>query len=46
MIKKKFIFSKKSFGLKLPRYRAIDLDDMEDLSVLKKIYSSPLNKRS
>lgn len=43
-LKKKFIFSKKSFGFKLPRYRAIDLDDMEDLSLLKKIYSSPLNK--
>ena len=44
-LKKKFIFTKKSFGFKLPRYRAIDVDDMEDLSLLKKIYSSSLNQR-
>ena len=44
-LKKKFIFSKKSFGHKLPRYRAIDLDDMEDLSLLKKVYSSSFKKR-
>jgi len=44
-LKKKFIFTKKSFGHKLPRYRAIDLDDMEDLSLLKKVYSSSFKKR-
>ena len=44
-LKKKFIFSKKSFGHKLPRYRAIDIDDMEDLSLLKKVYSSSFKKR-
>ncbi len=44
-LKKKFIFSKKSFGHKLPRYRAIDLDDMEDLNLLKKVYSSSFKKR-
>ena len=44
-LKEKFIFSKKSFGFLLPRYRAIDLDDQEDLEMLKKIFISTIKKK-
>ena len=39
-LKKKFMFSKKSFGLILPRYRAIDIDDKADLYILKKVFNN------
>ena len=39
-LKNKFMFSKKSFGLILPRYRAIDIDDKEDLYMLKKVFNN------
>ena len=38
-LKKKFLFSEKSFGYYLPKYRAIDVDNMEDLKLLKKIFN-------
>ena len=44
-LKKKFLYSAKSFGFDLPRYRAIDVDDMEDLNLLKKIFYSSLDKK-
>ena len=43
-LNKKFIFSSKTYGFELPRYRAVDLDDMEDLRMLKKIYMSTKKK--
>ena len=39
-LKNKFMFSKKCFGLILPRYRAIDIDDKEDLYMLKKVFNN------
>ena len=44
-LKKKFLFSSESFGFDLPRHRAIDVDDMEDLNLLKKIFYASLNKK-
>ena len=34
------MFSKKCFGLILPRHRAIDIDDKEDLYMLKKVFNN------
>ena len=39
-LKNKFMFSKKCFGLILPRHRAIDIDDKEDLYMLKKVFNN------
>ncbi len=39
-LKKKFLFSKNSFGYTLARNRAIDVDDKEDLILLKKIFQN------
>ena len=45
-LKKKFIFSKRSFGQILPRHRAIDVDDKEDLDILKKIFYQTSHKKN
>ena len=39
-LKNKFMFSQKCFGLILPRHRAIDIDDKEDLYMLKKVFNN------
>ena len=39
-LKKKFLFSKKNFGFILPRNRAIDVDDKEDIILLKNIFQN------
>jgi pseudaminic acid cytidylyltransferase len=37
-LKNESLFTKKSFGYFLPRYSALDIDDIEDLNALKKIF--------
>ena len=44
-LKKKFLYLAKSFGFDLPRYRAIDVDDIKDLNLLKKIFYFYLDKK-
>ena len=44
-LKKNCLYSSESFGFDLPRRRAIDVDNMEDLNLLKKIFYSSLDKK-
>ena len=44
-LKKKPIFSLKSYGFILPRSRAVDVDDMDDLKLLKKIFYFSFKKK-
>lgn len=39
-LKKKFLFSEKSYAFNLPKYRAVDIDNVDDLKLLKKIFNS------
>ena len=43
-LKNKSIFSKRSFSHFISRNRAVDLDDMEDLKILKKLHMSAKKK--
>ena len=44
-LKNKKLFSKKSYGFVLPRSRAIDIDDKEDIFLLKKLFYFNLKKK-
>ncbi len=44
--KYKLMFSKKSFGIKIARHLALDIDDKEDIKLLKIVFKSQLKKNN